>query len=109
MIGNPVKLGPFRLDLTRRELRRDDVPVRLSSRAIDILCLLAAANGDVVGKDEILARVWPGVVVEENNVQVQISTLRKTLEAGNGKQSYSGPKLASSSCTAAGSAGLSMW
>ena len=49
MIGNPVKLGPFRLDLTRRELRRDDVPVRLSSRAIDILCLLAAANGDVVG------------------------------------------------------------
>ena len=54
--------------------------MRLGSRAVDVLYALAAAKGDVVSKEELLARVWPGVVVEENNLQVQVSLLRKALE-----------------------------
>src|SRR5215472_10861038 len=75
-----ISFGRFRLDLARRELRRDNKPVRLGSRARDILCLLASAGGAVVSKDEVMARVWPGVVVEENNLRVHIRALRTALE-----------------------------
>src|SRR6516165_1980184 len=75
-----ISFGRFRLDLARRELRRDNKSVRLGSRARDILCLLASAGGAVVSKDEVMARVWPGVVVEENNLRVHIRALRKALE-----------------------------
>jgi TolB-like protein len=81
-----ISFGRFRLNLARRELRRDDTPVRLGSRALDILCVLASAGGAVVTKDELMARVWAGVVVGENNIQVHISALRKALEEdGNGE------------------------
>ena len=56
-----------------------DGPVDLGARSFDILCLLLDRPGEVVGKDEILARVWPGVVVEENTLQVHVSGLRKVL------------------------------
>src|ERR1700758_5098644 len=75
-----ISFGRFRLDLARRELRRDGKLVRLGSRARDILCLLASAGGAVVSKDEVMARVWPGVVVEENNLRVHIRVLRTALE-----------------------------
>jgi TolB-like protein len=75
-----ISFGRFRLDLAQRELRRDNKPVRLGSRARDILCLLASAGGAVVSKDEVMARVWPGVVVAENNLRVHIRALRKALE-----------------------------
>jgi TolB-like protein/predicted ATPase/class 3 adenylate cyclase len=75
-----ISFGRFRVDLARRELRRDNKLVRLGSRARDILCLLAAAGGAVVSKDEVMARVWPGVVVEENNLRVHIRALRTALE-----------------------------
>ena len=55
-------------------------PIELSARAFDILCLLLGKPGQVLGKDEILAAAWPGVVVEENTLQVHISALRKALE-----------------------------
>ena len=83
-----VRIGPYRLDLARRELTRGGVPVRLGSRALDILCVLAEAAGEVVSKDQLMARVWPGVVVEENNVQVHISALRKALEDGRSGEHY---------------------
>jgi adenylate cyclase len=86
MVEGEISFGRFRLNLARRELRRDDTPVRLGSRALDILCVLASAGGAVVTKDELMARVWAGVVVGENNIQVHISALRKALEEdGNGK------------------------
>jgi predicted ATPase/class 3 adenylate cyclase len=84
MVGGEISLGRFRLDLARRELRRDKAPVRLGNRALEILCELVAAEGGVVTKDELMARVWAGVVVEENNLQVHISALRKALEEGGG-------------------------
>src|SRR5215469_13026473 len=80
MVEGEISFGRFRLDLARRELRRDKTPVRLGSRALDILCVLAAAEGRVVSKDELMARVWAGVVVEEHNIQVHISALRKAFE-----------------------------
>jgi len=76
--------GDLRLDLANRVLLRDGEPVRVGRRALDVLCVLAAANGDIVTKDELMARVWPGVVVEENNLQVQISVLRKLLAHDQG-------------------------
>src|SRR5947207_6085723 len=88
MDRDEVSLGAFRLNLRQRELTLDGVPVQLGSRAREILCLLASAKGEVVSKDELMARVWPGLVVEENNIQVHISALRKTLDEGKGGQSY---------------------
>jgi TolB-like protein/DNA-binding winged helix-turn-helix (wHTH) protein/Flp pilus assembly protein TadD len=63
----------------RRELRADGVAVELGSRAFDVLTVLTEARGALVTKDEIMARVWPDTVVEENNLVVQISALRKAL------------------------------
>src|SRR5215468_1416877 len=88
MVEGKISFGRFRLDLARRELRRDQAPVRLGSRALDILCVLASAEGRVVTKDELMARVWAGVVVEENNLQVHISTLRKALEEDGDSESW---------------------
>src|SRR5262249_62311881 len=81
-------LGRFRIDVRQRELTRDGIPVQLGGRARDILCVLASADGAVVSKDELMTRVWPGLVVEENNIQVQISALRKALDDGPDGQSY---------------------
>jgi len=88
MNRNEVSFGRFSLDLGQRRLARDGMPVQLGSRAIDILCALAAANGEVVSKDELMTRVWPGVVVDENNIQVHVSALRKALDEGRGGQDY---------------------
>ena len=88
MVEDEISFGRFRLSFARRELRRDERPVRLGGRALDILCELASAGGAIVTKDELMARVWAGVVVEENNLQVHISALRKALEADNTGESW---------------------
>lgn len=88
MARDELSFGRFHLDLARRTLTRDGVPVQLGSRALDILCALALAEGEVVSKDELMARVWPGLVVEENNIQVHVSALRKALDDGQGSQPY---------------------
>src|SRR5262245_6422210 len=85
---NLVAFGQFELDLERRALSREGAGVKLGSRALEILCVLARAKGEVVSKDELLARVWPGVVVEENNIQVHISALRKALEDNGDRETY---------------------
>jgi TolB-like protein/DNA-binding winged helix-turn-helix (wHTH) protein len=74
-----VELGPFRLDTARRILTRDGRPLAISSRAFDILALLIEHRDRVMTKDEIIARVWRGVIVEENNLAVQVSALRRAL------------------------------
>jgi adenylate cyclase len=78
-----VNLGSFQLDLGRRQLLRDQEPVRLGSRALDILCVLASAAGALVSKDELMEQVWPGRIVEENNIEVHVSALRKALDDGS--------------------------
>src|SRR5215470_20044274 len=63
------------------------VPVTLGQRAFEILLLLVNRHGQLVTKDELMAEVWPGVVVEENNIQVHVSALRKVLgTAGDGER-----------------------
>jgi TolB-like protein/DNA-binding winged helix-turn-helix (wHTH) protein/Tfp pilus assembly protein PilF len=74
-----VEFGRFRLLPHRRELRADGAAVELGGRALDVLMVLTEARGALVTKDEIMARVWPDTVVEENNLVVQISALRKAL------------------------------
>ena len=88
MDQNEVSFGRFHLDLSQRRLARDGVPVPLGSRAFDILCVLALAKGEVVSKDELMTRVWPGLVVEENNIQVHVSALRKALDEGKSGQTH---------------------
>src|SRR5262249_6928200 len=55
-------------------------PVRLHPRALGILCVLAEAKGEVVSKDELMTRLWPGRIVEEGNLHVHVSALRKSLD-----------------------------
>ena len=88
MVGAEISFGRLRFDLTRRELQRDSSPVRLGSRALDILCVLASAEGALVTKDELMAQVWPGVVVEENNLHFHISSLRRALDADGKGESW---------------------
>lgn len=74
--------GRFELRPAERLLLNDGLPVALGARAFDVLVTLAARRERVVDKDELLHVVWPGLVVEENNLTVQISALRKVLEPG---------------------------
>jgi predicted ATPase/DNA-binding winged helix-turn-helix (wHTH) protein len=79
-----IQFGRCQLFANRRELIVDGVPVRLGSRAFDVLQVLVDAGGDLVTKDEILSRVWPAIVVEENTLQVQITRLRRALGRDRG-------------------------
>lgn len=74
-----IRLGDAWISLERREAFLDGTPVRLGSRAFDVLAALLAAPGRLLTKAELLQAAWPDVVVEENNLQVQISTLRRQL------------------------------
>jgi len=71
-----VEFGRFRVFPLRRELLAAGRPIKLGGRAFDVLLALIEAHGSVVSKDALMARVWPGRVVEENALQVQISALR---------------------------------
>lgn len=76
-----ISLGQASVSLELREVFRNGVPLRVGTRAFDILELLISCPGRLVSKDEILQRVWPDTVVEENNLQVHVSALRKALGA----------------------------
>lgn len=71
------KFGRYQLCVIERTLLVDDQPAKLGARAFDLLWALLRERHRVVGKSELLDLVWPGVVVEEINLQVQISALRK--------------------------------
>lgn len=74
-----IRLGNAWVSLERREAFHEDAPVRLGSRAFDVLEALLAAPNRLVTKDELIRSIWPDTVVEENNLQVHVSTLRKVL------------------------------
>ncbi|MCA8323235.1 winged helix-turn-helix domain-containing protein [Burkholderia cepacia] len=74
-----IRIGTLHVFLDRREIRSNGKLLRIGSRAFEILELLIRANGALVSKDEIMQRVWPHTVVEENNLQVHIAALRKAL------------------------------
>ncbi len=74
-----LKFGACTLLSGTRQLLLDDQPVALGGRAFDLLHFMAQHPDRVIGKDELLAAVWPGVVVTENNLNVQVAALRRVL------------------------------
>jgi predicted ATPase/DNA-binding winged helix-turn-helix (wHTH) protein len=78
-VTTAYRFGSFELQADQRRLLMDGRPVAVGPRAFDLLLALVERPGQLVTKDELLDRVWPGLVVEANNLQVQISTLRKVL------------------------------
>jgi DNA-binding winged helix-turn-helix (wHTH) protein len=77
-----ICFGPFRLSATERILEKDGVPVRLGSRALDILIALVDRHAQVVSKKDIIAKVWPDVTVDEGSLRFHVSALRKALGEG---------------------------
>src|SRR5438445_456494 len=77
----PLEFGRFKVVRHRRELLVDGRAVELGGRAFDTLIALIDARGSIVDKDRLMRRVWPDRVVEENNLQAQISALRKVFGA----------------------------
>jgi hypothetical protein len=71
----------FRVLLPRRQLLADDAPVELGTRAFDVLMVLLEADGALVRKEELISRVWPSIVVSEENLKFQVHALRKALGA----------------------------
>jgi DNA-binding winged helix-turn-helix (wHTH) protein len=77
-----VSFGPFCLLPTQFLLREGDKPVSLGSRALEILIALLERRGELVSKQELMARVWPNVFVEPANLTVHMSALRRALRDG---------------------------
>ncbi len=74
------EFGPFRLDAEKSVLWRDGELVPLTPKALGLLAALVEHRGDVVSKEELLGRVWPDAAVEEANLSVAVSALRKVLD-----------------------------
>jgi len=73
------RFGSFELHPSRQQLLHDGRPVPVGQRALDVLAVLVERPGEVVRKDQLIDRAWPGLVVEENNLAVQVSSLRRAL------------------------------
>jgi DNA-binding winged helix-turn-helix (wHTH) protein/tetratricopeptide (TPR) repeat protein len=82
------EFGPFRLDAARRRLLRDGRPVRLTAKAFDVLLLLVRNAGEVVGKEAFMRAVWSESFVEDSNLTVSVSVLRKALGDGHSEHRY---------------------
>ncbi len=81
-----ISFGPFRLFPTQQLLLENEKPLRLGSRAFDILLGLTERAGELVTKEELVAKVWPNTFVEESSLRVHMAALRRTLgdgQAGN--------------------------
>jgi len=78
----------FRLVPARHILLEDGKPLRLGSRALDILVALVERAGQTISKDQLIARAWPGTVVEEGALRVHVAALRKVLGDGRPGKRY---------------------
>jgi predicted ATPase/DNA-binding winged helix-turn-helix (wHTH) protein len=76
-----IEFGRFRVLPHRREVLADGSPLELGGRAFDVLMVLIEAPGAVVSKDLLMSRAWPDRIVEEHNLQAQISALRRAFGA----------------------------
>jgi TolB-like protein/DNA-binding winged helix-turn-helix (wHTH) protein/Tfp pilus assembly protein PilF len=80
--------GPFRIDVMKRRFLRDGEVIRLTPKAFDLLLVLVEESGRTIEKDELLDRVWPGTAVEENNLNQNITALRKSLGDSRQESQY---------------------
>jgi DNA-binding winged helix-turn-helix (wHTH) protein len=74
-----LEFGRFRVLLRQRKLLADGVPIELGTRAFELLLALLEANGSLVSKQQLLARVWPGIAVAEDNLKAHVFALRRAL------------------------------
>src|SRR5688572_488845 len=77
-----IRVGSFEVFPGERLLRTGGKPVELGARAFDLLLVLAENPGRLVTKSTLIERVWPRLVVDENNLPAQIASLRRVLGAG---------------------------
>jgi DNA-binding winged helix-turn-helix (wHTH) protein len=77
-----MRVGSFELFPSERLLSAGGKPVELGSRAFDVLLVLVEYHGRLVTKATLLERVWPRLVVDENNIPTQIASLRRALGVG---------------------------
>ncbi|MGD0873194.1 MAG: winged helix-turn-helix domain-containing protein [Bryobacteraceae bacterium] len=82
------RFGPFEVDCRRRLLLKNGQPVSLTPKSFDVLSFLVARHGDLIGKEEIMAAIWPGVAVEETNLTYHISVVRRALGESPGQREY---------------------
>lgn len=82
------RFGPFELDGAEYRLLRNGIEVPLQLKAFETLCILVERAGRLLTKDELLRQLWPGTIVEENNLNKNISMLRKALGEYAAGQSY---------------------
>src|SRR5467141_31783 len=78
------ELDEWEVDLARRELRARGVPVPIGGRAFEIVEILVESAGELVTKNDLSARIWPGAIVEDNTLQFHISAIRKALGSDRG-------------------------
>ncbi|MEW6344962.1 MAG: winged helix-turn-helix domain-containing protein [Paraburkholderia sp.] len=83
-----ASFGPFTLSPAERLLERDGLPVRLGGRALDLLIALVESAGEIVSKKDLIARVWPNIVVEEGSLRFHMVAIRKALGEGEGGSRY---------------------
>lgn len=83
-----LRFGPYAFHVRQRLILQGDRPLRMGGRALDILQVLVERAGQVVSKEQLIARVWPTSVVEEINLRVHIAALRRALGDGGNGQRY---------------------
>jgi DNA-binding winged helix-turn-helix (wHTH) protein len=86
--GNFYDYGPFRLDPAEHRLTREGIPVALAPKAFELLLFLVQNPGRLLTKDQIMQAVWPNSFVEEANLTVSISLLRKVMGEKEGNLRY---------------------
>src|ERR1051325_8122492 len=101
------EFGKFRCDPGEHLLLREGKPISLAPKAFEILVVLIESNGRLLTKEELMEKVWPGTFVEEANLTINISALRKVLGDTTGNQQFietvpkrGNPSLAPVSCPA---------
>lgn len=85
---NSFAFGPFVLVPDRQLLLKDGAPVRIGGRALDILTALIQRQGNVVSKRQLMAEVWPDMMVDEGNLKVNMAALRRILDEDPGQPRY---------------------
>jgi predicted ATPase/DNA-binding winged helix-turn-helix (wHTH) protein len=86
--GRTIAFGPFRILPAQLLLLEGEIPVRLGSRAFDILIALVERAGGIVEKNELIARIWPNTFVDENTLRVHVAGLRRALGDGQPGRRY---------------------
>ena len=82
------EFGEYRVDAGKLLLSRDGQPVPLTPKVFDTLLLLVKRSGEVLDKEALLRAVWPDTMVEENNLNQNISTLRRIFGESRGENRY---------------------